>query len=78
MVIPWSVFWERNYFVEGSAVLRTVLTNNYVRGALSGLGIVNVCFGLAELAAALTSRKGGLPSFDTGSAAQSGPLASAD
>ena len=50
MLIPWSAFWERNYFVEGSAALAVVLTSNYTRGAITGLGLVNVWAALAELA----------------------------
>ena len=50
VLIPWSAFWERNYFVEWSAALNTVLTSNYTRGAISGLGLVNVWAALAELA----------------------------
>ena len=49
MLIPWSAFWDRNYFVEGSAFLAVFLTNNYTRGAISGLGLVNVWAALAEL-----------------------------
>lgn len=50
MLIPWSAFWERNYFVEGSAALALIFTSNYTRGAITGLGLVNVCAALAELA----------------------------
>ena len=49
MLIPWSAFWERNYFVEWSPVLQRVLTSNYTRGAVTGLGILNVWAALAEL-----------------------------
>lgn len=50
LLIPWSGFWERNYFVEWSAALQDVLISNYTRGAISGLGLVNVWAALAELA----------------------------
>ena len=50
MLIPWSAFWDRNYFVESSRVLGGLLTSNYTRGAISGLGLVNVWAALAELA----------------------------
>ena len=49
VLIPWSAFWEQNYFVEGSAAFRALFTSNYTRGAVSGLGIVNVFAALAEL-----------------------------
>jgi hypothetical protein len=50
VLIPWSAFWERNYFVEGSEALAVILTSNYTRGAITGLGLVNVWAALAELA----------------------------
>ena len=50
MLIPWSAFWERNYFVQWSAALKDLLISNYTRGAISGLGLVNVWAALAELA----------------------------
>lgn len=49
VLIPWSAFWERNYFVEWSAALKALLASNYTRGAISGLGLVNVWAALAEL-----------------------------
>lgn len=50
ILIPWSAFWDRNYFVEAWPALRDLLTNNFVRGAVSGLGVVNLLAALAELA----------------------------
>jgi len=61
VLIPWSAFWERNYFVEGSAALAGILTSNYTRGAITGLGLVNVWSALAELAE-LFGRSGDPPS----------------
>ena len=56
MVVPWSTFWERNYFAESLPLLDTILSNNYVRGAVSGLGVVNVAAGISELFSALVAR----------------------
>jgi hypothetical protein len=62
-LIPWSTFWDRNYFGEAIPVMREVLTNNFVRGAVSGLGLVNVLAALGELADLFLSRRrsDGLP-----------------
>ena len=49
MLIPWSAFWERNYFVEGSPAIAAFFTSSYTRGAVTGLGLVNVFAALAEL-----------------------------
>jgi hypothetical protein len=49
VLIPWAAFWERNYFVVAWS-LGGVLTSNYTRGAITGLGLLNVWAALAELA----------------------------
>jgi hypothetical protein len=49
IVLPWSRFWERNYFIEAIPALDAALTNPYVRGAISGLGVVNLVAGFAEM-----------------------------
>lgn len=64
MLIPWSTFWERNYFVEWSPALEAVLTSNYLRGAISGLGLVNIAVALVELGDSLASRSSGPPADD--------------
>jgi len=50
LVLPWSAFWERNYFADLWPGVHYVITNNFVRGAISGLGVVNLVAGLADLA----------------------------
>lgn len=57
VLVPWSGFWDRNYFAEALPVLQDVLRNNYVRGAVSGLGIVNLLIGFAELGSVLWARR---------------------
>ena len=57
VVIPWSSFWDRNYFVQSLPALQAMLANNYVRGAVSGLGVVNLLMGFNELASVLLARR---------------------
>ena len=57
VLVPWSPFWERNYFLTAYPVLLDILRNNYVRGAVSGLGIVNLLMGFNELASVLLARR---------------------
>jgi hypothetical protein len=52
----WPAFWEHNYFALAWPQLRPVLTNNFVRGAVSGLGFVNLVAGFADLALIFVSR----------------------
>ena len=49
ILVPWSGYWERNYFAEAIPALQSAMMNDYVRGAVSGLGVVNVAAGLIEL-----------------------------
>ena len=56
VIVPWSSFWERNYFAEAWPALLPVLTNNFVRGAISGLGVVNLIAGLADLSVVFATR----------------------
>jgi hypothetical protein len=55
--VPWSAFWERNYFAQVVPGLSAFLANHFVRGAVSGLGVVNVVAGLAELLSMFSSRR---------------------
>jgi hypothetical protein len=56
LVIPWSSFWERNYFAQLFPPLHTLITNHFVRGAVSGIGLINLSVGLAELVSIFTGR----------------------
>jgi hypothetical protein len=56
VVLPWSGFWERNYFAYAWPALRQVLSDNFVRGAVSGLGFLNLFAGFAELVPVFASR----------------------
>ena len=56
IVLPWSTFWERNYFAETWPVLQPILTNNFLRGAISGLGIVNLVAGFVDLSVLFAAR----------------------
>jgi hypothetical protein len=50
VVVPWSVFWERNLFVDRVPHLEGILLNHFVRGAISGVGLICLGASLAELA----------------------------
>jgi len=49
LVVPWSPFWDRNYFLDLWPVLAQVTRSNLVRGAVSGLGVINLWAAMAEL-----------------------------
>lgn len=62
--MPWSAFWERNYFGQVSPGLREFITNNYLRGAITGLGLVNLWIALVELADLVGGRLARTPPHD--------------
>ena len=48
LVYPWyndGQFWAQNYFVKSVPEWRPVLLSNYFRGAVSGLGVLNLLIG---------------------------------
>ena len=49
VVLPWSSFWEHNYFGLISPVVHAIMVNHFVRGAITGLGLLNLCAGLFEM-----------------------------
>ena len=56
LVLPWSAFWDRNYFVLTWPAIKPILTSNFVRGGVTGLGVVNVFAGIADLLLVFSSR----------------------
>ena len=57
IVLPWSSFWDGNYFGHAWPAVGPWLTNDFIRGAVSGLGVVNVIAGFFELVPAITMRE---------------------
>lgn len=57
LVVPWTDFLLRNYFVEGWPVMRTVLSLGAVKGLISGFGLLNLGAGVAELVGLFTGRR---------------------
>lgn len=51
LVVPWSPFWDRNYLVTLWPAIAPVTGSNFVRGAVSGLGLINLWAAVAEIAA---------------------------
>jgi hypothetical protein len=49
LVVPWSVFWERNLFVGWFVPVEAILLNHFVRGAISGIGVLCLAASIAEL-----------------------------
>ncbi len=54
-ILPWTVYWEENfflYFISGklqATWLAAWLQSGYARGAVTGLGVINVLAGLHDM-----------------------------
>jgi len=57
IVLPWLPFWDHNYFALTWPGLRPFLMNHFVRGAVTGLGVVNLYAGSADLALVFAARE---------------------
>ena len=49
LIFPWTEYWDNNYFAAIAPQLRQYWDNMYVRGAISGLGVINLYISLAEV-----------------------------
>lgn len=49
LILPWSVFWDRNLVLQWSGALYEFTRDGYVRGAVSGIGLVNLWTGIVEV-----------------------------
>ncbi len=49
LVFPWMHIWESNVLLLQYPAFRLVMMNNFFRGAVSGLGIINLVIGGIEV-----------------------------
>ncbi len=42
LYLPWSIYWEQNFFLGHSPLLRSILLHPSFRGAVSGIGILDI------------------------------------
>ena len=58
VVVPWMPYWQQNFFIDARPYVEPLLTNPFVKGAISGLGLINLMAGLAELASLFLTERG--------------------
>ena len=57
LVAPWwPNLWDANYLLQPYPVLRTLALSPFTRGAVTGLGLVNVLLALQEVREHLKER----------------------
>lgn len=47
-LLPWLDLWEKNYFFQRFGSIGQLMNNLYVRGAISGLGILSIIIAFSE------------------------------
>jgi hypothetical protein len=62
VVCPWTSLWDTNYLLQLHPLLRDLMLNPYLRGAVSGLGLVNLMLAVLEVHAHLRRTTGPLSS----------------
>ena len=58
-VAPWTSVWEANWLLQPWAGLRGLVMTGFARGAVTGIGLVNVLVAIADLRARLFSARRG-------------------
>jgi hypothetical protein len=49
LIVPWTNLWQHNYFLFRWPELSSWITNYYLRGAVSGLGLIDLGLALRAL-----------------------------
>ena len=47
-VLPWTAIWTNNSLLMGYPQLRQWVTSNFIRGLISGMGLIDIWMGIAE------------------------------
>lgn len=56
VVAPWTAWWDSNYLLQPHPALRALVLSAFTRGAVSGLGLVNIVLAVHEAHQHLTER----------------------
>lgn len=48
LVAPWTTLWDANYLIQPYPAFRALVLSAFTRGAVSGLGLINILLALHE------------------------------
>jgi hypothetical protein len=48
VMVPWTTLWDTNYLMQPYPAVRALLLSGYMRGTVSGLGLVNIVLALDD------------------------------
>lgn len=49
LYLPWSIYWEQNFFLNHYPALRSVVLHPSFRGAISGIGILDILLAVRSI-----------------------------
>ena len=49
LILPWWNIWDNNYLVYVYPQIRPIVSNPFLKGAVLGLGVVNIVIGIQEV-----------------------------
>lgn len=55
-IAPWTAFWDQNYFAHAISWIGAWMASPYVRGAVTGVGLVTTFAGLRDLSNVILAR----------------------
>lgn len=53
---PWTALWDHNFFARAVPWLGDLMASGFVRGGVTGIGLITTAAGLRDLAASFLSR----------------------
>ena len=59
-VVPWTRIWTMNSLLHESAAIAVWADNPFVRGFVSGIGVLHLIFGVRELVRLARARRSGM------------------
>jgi hypothetical protein len=57
-VVPWTSVWTLNSLLHSSTSMAIFADNPFVRGFVSGIGVLHLIFGVRELGRLVRARRG--------------------
>ena len=49
IVVPWTHLWTMNPLLQGNLTLAALATNPFVRGFVSGFGVIHIIIGIKDM-----------------------------
>lgn len=49
IVVPWTHFWTMNALLQENAALAALAANPFVRGFVSGIGVIHILIGIKDI-----------------------------